>query len=1515
MSPNHFYRGKRRQGAILFVVVACLALFLSVGIAFVFYANQQAISMRFQREASSGGRAAYISSQTTRGSTDEAPPQATDLFNFALGQLIYDIATPTGGGQPVFSAMYGHSLARAMYGWNGQAGQNSTAYNGFGRTRAASTTINYAVPGAMVPEKESGSYVAKNAPYTYPDENNCYLAAVQAATGKVLVPSFHRPWLVGSVYGFPNPGNPGGTQNPAKLATQSTMLRPIPAPGSAFPLPMQNSDGTYGDVENLEGKVGSPQFDSMWIDLDAPVRSWRGRYYKPMFAFLVVDLDGRINVNVAGNNKGPGQFSNQGWGTWEMNPNAVFSASQGTQALVGIANNGLQRYYKQTTQPTQIFSLDGVAANIGLATSLGSPPFYSRVNYGSSGATPLTYPLQQYYTAPNYVTANYRNANTSELTGHPSLYNPYFTIRTKAPKPNWTFAYDQSYGPEEMFFLNAMENADSVDAARSDLALEVTMLNSTVSQPNTLSNPNNRLLFTTISNDLQTPGLRPWVSTSSTAPSGYLQAAAAAGSVPPLPSGSAMSSPTTSPPPTGSEFDANWRSTLAAALSSIDLNRKLTDYRTDPTKPFEAIVNGTFNGAGANIVNGKTIFATAQADRQRLAQDIFDRLCATTGANVNITASHTIPTTITVGTPAYDALRRLAQIAVNIVDYIDNDDYITPFNWNPAYSNMTQSSNIQNGWVFGTELPRLVINEVYANWDNDTSPNSPNGPDPHMVPNPNAVPPMVQAATNQYKVGVWAELCNPLTPPAANANVTDANYPNLSFGGGAALALPAVGGNPQVNVYQMIITKTANTGLGSASNTNGAQDSTQIVTVAQLGDPSINPQNPFNDGSTNNNGKPYYGVVKPSNATQGQIPPNAQAQPSNPGFYLVGPNNAQGTAFLPGNDQPNPVPISYVASSMGWSIPNSTTNPLVVTATGSNAPSTLLLQRLLCPYMPSSATNPYVTVDYVVFDPNQTIWDHRQWTSVGEPQPANTPPGTNSKRQTYDKQSSWGRKQPYGGLAAPNSSQYKAQIGTPTPPAAKTPPTDDSNTWINHTFCRQNNPTTPSNTFDWLTHLDRTLISPPELFCVSAWPPHQLTQQFVNANQIAQSHMANWNNTGTYAGGNGANNALLYRSLSLLDVRNRTLGLGFGGRIPGKVNINTVFDSNNASTPSWTLNAICNAPAAAGQPSSGSTGNLFTQTTNVNTAWSTIMSTRSPTLLGPITSIWPNSASTTPLNDKPFLPPSSGVLTGADPNYPSNEGIDGIGRTILTSFTNTNANTGNHPYLQNELLTKIYNNLTTRSNCFAVYCTIGYFEVTNPGPYSATNRPVLGGELGSNDGSNIRHKFFAIVDRTNLAIDQTTTPKTLQGPRPIFLSYEPVQQTPEPDTTTTQTVIVRIPATAATSTGGLTGIYDGQAWTIANGAQILVDVGNRQETATVSGAAMQPTITSGGVIYNGGGNITLKFSGTSGFAHSRGCIMQINPGQTLLGNPGPQPQFNFRDPRYGGVVPYVARYNRGSGSN
>src|SRR5262249_34319601 len=103
-----------------------------------------------------------------------------------------------------------------------------------------------------------------------------------------------------------------------------------------------------------------------------------------------------------------------------------------------------------------------------------------------------------------------------------------------------------------------------------------------------------------------------------------------------------------------------------------------------------------------------------------------------------------------------------------------------------------------------------------------------------------------------------------------------------------------------------------------------------------------------------------------------------------------------------------------------------------------------------------------------------------------------------------------------------------------------------------HTFFRHNakefQPPSTLPAFHWLVHLDRQLVSPMELLQVSAYKPQELTQQFYQGNFY--QHRAQWFNQTTR----------LYRVFEFLETRNRAAGVGVGGRIPGQINLNTVWD-------------------------------------------------------------------------------------------------------------------------------------------------------------------------------------------------------------------------------------------------------------------------------------------------------------------------------------------------------------------
>ncbi len=90
-------------------------------------------------------------------------------------------------------------------------------------------------------------------------------------------------------------------------------------------------------------------------------------------------------------------------------------------------------------------------------------------------------------------------------------------------------------------------------------------------------------------------------------------------------------------------------------------------------------------------------------------------------------------------------------------------------------------------------------------------------------------------------------------------------------------------------------------------------------------------------------------------------------------------------------------------------------------------------------------------------------------------------------------------------------------------------------------------------------------------------------------------------------------------------------------------------------------------------------------------------------------------------------------------------------------YTDAN-NPDRNPYFRYQALQRLGNLATTRSNVYAVWITVGYFEVTPasqlPGYNSSTAAQIypdgytLGRELGVDTGEIERHRAFYIFDRT-----------------------------------------------------------------------------------------------------------------------------------------------------------------------
>ncbi len=189
-------------------------------------------------------------------------------------------------------------------------GRYLRAFNGTGLSAIAS-------PSTGVPESYYGNFrfnpdgmspnqFGMDEDYDACDLDNWFLA-IQSADGQVMIPSFHRPAIIrydtgaqtGTVI---NDWQPLNTSNGFSHDSAARILRPIQNLGNdAATFPDLHPDPT-GKITYDVDNDGDGLTDSVWLDLGYPARrDSRGKLYKPLFAFMVIGLNGRIPLNTAGN--------------------------------------------------------------------------------------------------------------------------------------------------------------------------------------------------------------------------------------------------------------------------------------------------------------------------------------------------------------------------------------------------------------------------------------------------------------------------------------------------------------------------------------------------------------------------------------------------------------------------------------------------------------------------------------------------------------------------------------------------------------------------------------------------------------------------------------------------------------------------------------------------------------------------------------------------------------------------------------------------------------------------------------------------------------------------------------------------------------------------------------------------------------------------------------------------------------------------------------------------------------
>lgn len=1277
----------KRSGMILLIVVAFLSMFLVVGTTYLLVADSIRRTSEFDLNA------------TDKRSDYALMPDIDPryMFNFALGQILYDVVDPTlfdaatGKILTTNSSLRGHSLARDIYGGYNALGGNDRPFQGAGKTATELANPDYRVKSlvtatTVVTDPEKGSrQIANppnapssswNLPNTFSDNNHhLYLAS----------------------YKLDSAGNPTG--NPSFNGLDAV--------------------GLNLDVKNLEGYPGGN--DSIWIDAGFPVMTTPdGRKYKALIAPLILDLDGRINLNVAGNlmqrDSATPSFtadhaSNQGWGRWEINPKKLIENYGGMVAQyspLSPANEFLNLLsYGTNPPPAPTSGIPAAALNF---SSLNQWKTYGRLfqtNYLpiNSNPPPTTYfasTLLHSYSPvdfngagdfqamggwgstakPSFVNANgfpsfgqgFGNGQASEhlldgnntnLNYHARNYNPY---RTQSSAGGVSTVFPVSETATILRWQGKGEPFSKSQLAQllpKSLGLDMPY---NTSGMDGVFRQRIRNMVTTLSADLDRPAMVPIA-------------------------------PDTLPPPIGVGYSNTFRiknfifpdrTTTVQQLmvnyySPIPDTPTLLPNQTSPPlkfnldRPLTAFPPVVQNGMSdqTNFINYGAVkgqFDQAVNDRQTFAQEIYNVLRNVTGVIFYETAVTSVDPAVQADIMEIKQTNRwFAQLAANIVDFIDGDDFNTVFRW----------SGDPKDFVFGVELPRVVINEAYSMAQNDSGDTFMNN----------------TKATMQTHLFTAVELMNPLPP--------DGNYV-VGPGGHNAVLQFKDGTGIEYQNYKLVLCQRGqisgqiNAVNGMYFNNTGSHDfnGTNIATDANGMTKAIL------DNWTDPNNMPMANMVPAT-------------------WYL----NAGGYMVI-GDDTTLRMEADPKINTT-FKTPKIKLKNIGVAATpGPNNAPEIMLQKLVYPGMPPNdfdpitgvlaipmmPYNPYITVD--VFSKGR-MYDLRKYDDTAARNPDVTTTSSIGRRSPL--LDSIGLDLMILGNNMYNGNNTGNQVG--------------GMGGCQHTMGQANS--NVLNPLPWLAHLDRQLINPLELIHVSTVKPHELTQTACRWNdafnqpnipganlvpmKISHPYASNWPWFDE--------NTRLHRFLEAVGVSPLQAGEARHGRVLGKVNVNTMPSEE-------VFQAVADAAAA----------NNFTPT-DVTTGYNNLVSQRpianfgQANIANPLDPLNVDFSSTVSKKgfNKSLLGYQSFASTAAgNAEVPFGNLLD------VQGFSASGASPAIYP--RKELLTKIGNSVTTRSNVFAVWITTGYFEVTD----DTTQPPTLGAEIGKADGINIRHRMFAIVDRTNM---------------------------------------------------------------------------------------------------------------------------------------------------------------------
>ncbi|MDX2037390.1 MAG: hypothetical protein SFX72_12125 [Isosphaeraceae bacterium] len=250
----------------------------------------------------------------------------TRLYNSPNLQYMYGVPAPNNGTGPTKSPVFMAQLTGSAFVLDcrymrAQNGPGASHFNAAGVPFNSAAYGNYRVNGELLSypfgTQNFNSYLnlSRGLPtlgnpdqfgldedYDACDLENWFLA-IQSADGQVMIPSFHRPGIL-TANDWVNSLNSTSTSvRQSAILSTAKILRPRAVDQSAgFPADPSAPDPLTGQMKYDVDNDGDGVSDSVWLDLGYPVmKDSRGKTFKPLFAFMVLGLNGRLPLNTVGN--------------------------------------------------------------------------------------------------------------------------------------------------------------------------------------------------------------------------------------------------------------------------------------------------------------------------------------------------------------------------------------------------------------------------------------------------------------------------------------------------------------------------------------------------------------------------------------------------------------------------------------------------------------------------------------------------------------------------------------------------------------------------------------------------------------------------------------------------------------------------------------------------------------------------------------------------------------------------------------------------------------------------------------------------------------------------------------------------------------------------------------------------------------------------------------------------------------------------------------------------------------